>query len=459
MKKPLILIGCGLIILFTIIGIKSCSNSGATEVTTEKVQRRTIIETVSANGKIQPEVELKISSDVSGEIVELELKEGNHVEKGDLLVKIKPDSYQSALDRASAAVSTSQSNIETAKAQLAQVKAQFANAEASYLRSKKLFEQGAVSQADFDNAKASYESAKAQVESAEEGVKAAMFNVSSAEASMKEAQTNLAKTSIFAPVSGTVSKLSKKKGERVAGNQFSEGSEILILANLNEMQVNVDVNENDIVRVHLNDTADIQVDAYLERKFKGIVKEIASSANTSNAIAVDQVTNFTVKIRILQESYKDLMDPKNPNVSPFRPGMSATVDIHTRTAINVLSLPIQAVTTRSDSAMKEKDEKKNRNEDYDAKVVDEKKQKLEMNKAAKDFKPQECVFIFKDGKVVLQKVKTGIQDNIAIEITEGLKEGDEVVNGPYNAVAKLLKNGMQVKKSDKEDIANSWKKE
>ncbi len=285
-----------------------------------------------------------------------------------------------------------------------------------------------------------------------------MFNVSSAQASMKEAMENLNKTSIFAAVSGTVSKLSKEKGERVVGTNMMEGSEIMILANLNEMEVSVDVNENDIVRVHMNDTADIQVDAYMDRKFKGIVTEIANSANTSGVMA-DQVTNFTVKIRVLQESYKDLMDAKNLNLSPFRPGMSATVDIHTKSAVNVLSISIQAVTTRIDSVMNAKDEKEKNQDDYDAKVVDEQKEKIEMNSKPKDLKPQECVFIFRDGKVTLQKVKTGIQDNLAIEITEGLKEGDEIVNGPYNAVAKLLKNGMEVKKSDKAEIANSWKKE
>ncbi|TAL60704.1 MAG: efflux RND transporter periplasmic adaptor subunit [Bacteroidetes bacterium] len=456
MKKPLLLIGCGILVIATILGIKSCSNSGSVEITTENVQRRTIIETVSANGKIQPEVQLKISSDVSGEIVELMVKEGDHVNKGDLLVKIKPEIYQSAVDRANAAVSSSQSNIENAKAQLAQVKAQFANAEAAFNRSKKLFDQGAVSQAEFDNSKASYESAKAQVESAEEGVKSSIFNVNSAQAGMKEATENLNKTSIFAAVSGTVSKLSKEKGERVVGTSMMEGSEIMILANLNEMEVSVDVNENDIVRVHLSDTADIQVDAYMERKFKGIITEIANSANTSGVMA-DQVTNFTVKIRILQDSYKDLMNAQNPNLSPFRPGMSATVDIHTKKAKNVLSLPIQAVTTRSDSAMKSDKEKEDM-DDYNTKAVDEKKEKIEMN-SMKDIKPQECVFIYADGKVKLQKVKTGIQDNTAIEITEGLKEDDEIVNGPYNAVAKILKNGMEVKKADKTDIANSWKKE
>jgi HlyD family secretion protein len=454
MKKPLLLIGSGIIILATLIAIKSCSNSGAIEVTTEKVQRRTIIETVSANGKVQPEVELKISSDVSGEIVDLNVKEGDRVNKGDLVVKIKPNTYQSALERAMASMNTMQANLANSKAQLSQTKAQFANAEASFNRNKKLFDQGAISQADFDNAKSQYETAKAQVEAAEENIKASSFNITSAQASVSEAQENLNKTSIYAPVSGTVSKLTKKKGERVAGNQFAEGTEILILANLNEMEVNVDVNENDIVRVHLNDTADIQVDAYLDRKFKGTVTEIANSANTTGVTA-DQVTNFTVKIRVLQDSYKDLIVNNN---SPFRPGMSATVDIHTKRAVNVLSLPIQAITTRSDSSMKGKSEKK-KQEDGETKVVDEKKEKLDMNNAQKDFKPQECVFVYDNGKVRLQKVKTGIQDNVAIEITEGLKEGDEIVNGPYNAVAKLLKNGMEVKKSDKAEIVKQWKKE
>ena len=458
MKKPLILIASGIIILATIFAIKSCTNSSAIQVTTEKVLKRTIVETVSANGKIQPEVQLKMSSDVSGEIVDMLVKEGDHVKKGDLLFKIKPDIYQSAVERASAAVSTSQSNIETAKAQLAQVKAQFANAEAAYNRSKKLFEQGAISQADYDNTKASYEAAKAQVESAEQGIKASTYNVSSAQASQREAMENLNKTSIYAPVNGTVSKLSKEKGERVVGTNMMEGSEIMILANLNEMEVSVDVNENDIVRVHLKDTADIEVDAYMDRKFKGIVTEIANSANTSGVMA-DQVTNFAVKIRILQESYKDLMNAGNINLSPFRPGMSATVDIHIKTAINVLSLPIQAVTTRSDSAMKANKEKKEEKNDFEAKVVDEKKEKLEKNSMPSNLKPQECVFIYKDGKVTLRKVKTGVQDNSAIEIIEGLTENEEVVTGPYNAVAKLLKDGMEVKKTDVEAIAKSWKKE
>lgn len=447
LKKPLLLILAGLALTLGLLGIKSCSNNSAIAVTTENVVRKTIVETVSANGKIQPEVQLKISSDVSGEIVELHVKEGDHVKKGDLLVKIKPEIYQSALERASAAVNSSGTNIESSKANLTQVKAQFANAEAAFQRSKKLFDQGAISKAEYESALASFASSKAQVESAEENVKAAMFNQSSAQASLREAQENLNKTSIYAPVNGTVSKLSKEKGERVVGTSMMEGSEIMILANLNEMEVSVDVNENDIVRVHLNDTADIQVDAYMDEQFKGIVTEIANSANTSGMMA-DQVTNFTVKIRVLQDSYKQLLDPANPNVSPFRPGMSATVDIHTKTANNVLTLPIQSVTTRMDSTETKKDDN-----------TEAQPNNNEKEKKTEKSKPQECVFVYSDGKVSLRLVKTGIQDNTAIEIIEGLKENEEVVNGPYSAVSKILKDGMEVKKTDKLEIVNSWKKE
>src|ERR1035437_7265019 len=398
---------------------------------------------------------MKIRSDAAAGIINIHVKkEGDRVNKGDLVVKIKPNTYQSALERAMASMNNMQANLANSKAQLSQTKAQFANAESSFNRNKKLFDQGAISQSDFDNAKSQYATVKGQVEAAEENIKASAFNINSAQASVNEAQENLNKTSIYAPVSGTVSKLTKKKGERVAGNQFSEGTEILILANLNEMEVNVDVNENDIVRVHMNDTADIQVDAYLDRKFKGTVTEIANSAN-STGLTADQVTNFSVKIRVLQDSYKDLIVNNN---SPFRPGMSATVDIHTKRALNVLSLPIQAITTRRDSAMKGKTEKK-KQEEGEKKVVDEKKENLRMSNEQKNFKPQECVFVYDNGKVRLQKVKTGIQDNVAIEITQGLKEGDEIVNGPYNAVAKLLKNGMEVKKNDKAEIAKQWKKE
>jgi len=452
MKKIILLISAGLLILILIICAKSCSGDANVQVTTEKVEARNIIETVSANGKIQPEVQVKISSDVSGEIVELPVLEGQHVKKGELLARINPDLYTSALDRMSATLNSSKANLATARARLSQVKAQFANTESTFNRNKKLFDQGAISQADFDAAKAAYEGAKADVDAAQETVNASDYNVKSTEASLKEANDNLSKTSIYAPVDGTISKLNVEKGERVVGTAQMTGTELLIIANLNEMEVSVDVNENDIVRVNLNDTTLIEVDAYLDRKFKGIVTEIANSANTTGVTA-DQVTNFTVKIRILQESYKDLLG-NQPGLSPFRPGMSATVDIQTKSVPNALSVPIQSVTTRSkQNEPIEGEEQKQENENNDVVVKNTKEKKEDV----KEIKPEECVFVYVDGKAKMVKVKTGIQDNNFIEITQGLTKDQEVITAPYNAVSKLLKDDMPVQKVDKLELFSGGK--
>lgn len=458
MKRVLIILVAGIALLSTVIALKSCSKGGAIEVTAEKAQKRSIIETVSANGKIQPEVEVKISPDVSGEIVELNVKEGDHVKKGDLLLKIKPDIYVSSLEQMVASLNTSKANLANSRARLSQVKAQFANTETSYNRTKKLFDQGAVSQSDFDNAKAQYEAAKADMTATEESVNAADFNVKSAEASVKQANDNLSKTSIYAPVSGTISKLGVELGERVVGTSQMAGTELMRIANLNEMEVSVDVNENDIVRVHMNDTALIEVDAYLERKFKGIVTEIANSANTQGVTA-DQVTNFTVKIRILQESYKDLLSENNPHLSPFRPGMSATVDIQTKQASNVISVPIQAVTTRSDTADADSDKKKfgkEKQEEEGDLVVTNAKEGGE--KKPEPVKAEEYVFILNDGIAKQVKVTTGIQDNNYIQVLSGIKNGDEVITGPYGAVSKMLKDGSEVKKVDRVSLFNNPEK-
>lgn len=437
--------------------MKNCSGTKATSITTEKAEKRDIIESVSANGKIQPEVEVKISSDVSGEIVELNVKEGDQVKKGDLLCKINPLIYESNLNRMAATLNETKANLSNSKARLEQVKASFANAESSYQRNKKLIDQGAISQSDFDAAKALYEGAKADVKGAEETVNASEFNVKSTEASLKEANDNLAKTNIYSPVNGTISKLNKEKGERVVGTAQFEGTEIMRLANLNEMEVSVEVNENDIVRVHEGDTSLIEVDAYLDRKFKGIVTEIANSANTTGVTA-EQVTNFVVKIRILQESYMDLFNANKSN-APFRPGMSATVDIQTKKAANVITIPIQAVTTRSDStAYKNKEVKSEDGEQGEGGIViKDDKNKVKQN--YKDLiKVEEVVFIMVDGKAKKLKVKTGIQDNNYIEIKEGVKDGEEVISGPYSAVAKQLKEGMEVQKVEKTDLFNVPKK-
>ena len=356
----------------------------------------------------------------------------------------------------SATLSGAKASLSNTKARAEQVKASFVNTEASYQRNKKLFDQGAISQSDFDIAKAAYDGAAADVKGADENVNAADFNVKSTEASLQEASDNLAKTNIYSPVNGTVSKLNKEKGERVVGTAQMEGTEIMRLANLNEMEVSVDVNENDIVRVHNGDTSLIEVDAYLDRKFKGIVTEIANSANTTGVTA-DQVTNFTVKIRILQESYQDLINA-NKNSAPFRPGMSATVDVETKKMNNVISVPIQSVTTRSDSTLfKENEAATKGNEDNGDIVVKNEKDKTENKNET--IKIEECVFVYtNEGKIKLVKVKSGIQDNNYIEITEGIKEGDEVISGPYSAISKELKDGTKVNKVDKSELFTITKK-
>jgi len=448
-KKLLIIVGILATVLVVLLLVFKSGSGTAIEVSTEKAIARDITETVSANGKVQPEVGVKISSDVSGEIVELAIKEGMKVQKGDLLVRINPIIYQSTVERMAASLNMSKANLENSKAHLLQSKANEANVEASYARNKKLFDQQAISQSDMDAAKAQYESGKADVEASEENVRAAEFTIQSSEASLKEAMDNLAKTNIYSPVSGTITKLNVEKGERVVGTSQMAGTEMMTIADLNAMEVNVDVNENDIVRIHNSDTADIEVDAYTNRKFKGIVTEVSNSANTTG-VSTDQVTNFTVKIRILSMSYQDLVDPKNTHLSPFRTGMSATVDIRTKSERGVLSVPIQAVTTRSDSALTGKGDKADKkNGDDDEMVVKDLKDKSN-KKSAEEGKPEECVFLLDKGKAKLQKVKTGIQDNNYIQIVSGITAGQEVISAPYTAIAKLLKNGSKVEKVDKD---------
>lgn len=431
MNKTLkiLLISFGCLVVFLIIANRAgwINHDDIIMVEIEQLQNRTIVETVSANGKVQPEVEVKISADVSGEIVELYVEEGDEVKKGDLLVKVNPDIYVSMKERALAAVNTSKANLANSKARLSQVKAQFINANASFLRNQTLIKEGAISASEFDAAKAAFEVAQAEVEAAEQSVLASDYNVKSADASLKEAGDNLLKTTIFAPMNGTVSMLAVEAGERVVGTSQMAGTEMMRIANLKEMEVNVDVNENDIVRLTLGDTTEIEVDAYSDRKFKGVVTQIANSAKTLG-LSADQVTNFEVKIRILRFSYEDLLSKEKLHLSPFRPGMSATVEIQTNTKVNVLSAPIQAVTTREDTA-----------------ATSEAKRLAGVNGKV-DPVMQECVFVNDNGVAKLQKIKTGIQDNKYIEIISELDEKQEVIVGPYSAVSKDLEDGDGIEK-------------
>ena len=418
-KKVYIIIGIIVALIIVLIALSKAGvlgdNDKSIEVETAKANEITIVETVSATGKIQPEIEVKISSEVSGEIIALPVKEGQVVKKGDLLVKINPDLYTSGLNR-------SVSNYSGTKAGLSQADASFKEAQANYNRNKTLFEKGIISRSDWDKAIASFEVAKASKQTA-------YYNVQSANATVKEAKDNLGRTTIYAPADGTISMLNVELGERVLGTQQMTGTEILRVANLNNMEVEVDVNENDIVKINIGDETKIQVDAYLKKEFKGIVTSISNSA--SSTTTADQVTNFKVKVRILKESYMDLIEGKPATYSPFRPGMTATVDIITTRKENVIGIPISSVVIKSDTTATTKLE-----------VVDEKEGDKVKTKSDKKL---ECVFVKVGDKAKIRIVKTGIQDDTNIEILSGLKKGDEVITGPYVTVSKDLNSGDKVK--------------
>jgi len=428
----------GLIVLIIVLKVAGVIGKPAlTQVATEKAETRNIVETVSASGKIKPEVEVKISSEVSGEIVELPIKEGDVVKKGQLLCKVRPDILLSGYERAVASYNTQKASVGNAGQMLEQAKANFINSEAKYKRSKELYDKKVLSAAEFDAAVADYNSSKAALEAARQNQIGSNYGLAQSSASVKEAKDNLDKTSIYSPVDGVVSKLDVEKGERVLGTVQNVGTEIMTISDLSTLDVNVDVNENDINRVSIGDSAQIEVDAFLGKKFTGLVREIGSSANVVGTNA-DQVTNFTVKVRVLPESYVRLMSKDAKNPSPFKPGLSSTVDIQTNHTTG-LSVPIQSVTTRDD-----KDKKSN------AAMMAPKKDDDSKTKAADQVK--EYVFVFQNGKVSQVLVTTGIQNDTYIQILSGLKGGEEVVSGPYSAISKTLNDKMVVEKVDKSKL-------
>lgn len=429
-KTLIIIVSIVVLLLIVLIGGKKAGLFGKQgnfkEVEIEKVSLATIVEKVSATGKIQPETEVKISSEVSGEIIELPFKEGQQVKKGDLLVRVNPDLIQSAVSR-------SQAGYQNVKAGLEQAEASLREAKLSYDRSKQLFEKGIISKADWDKAVSTYEIAQANKQSA-------YYNVQSAGASVNEALDNLNRTTIYAPMSGTISKLGVELGERVVGTQQMAGTEILRVANLNNMEVEIDVNENDIVKVRIGDSTIVEVDAYLKKEFRGVVTEIANSAGET--LTADQVTNFKVKVRILEESYADLMKDKPETYSPFRPGMTATVDILTNQRKNAVAVPISAIVIKTDTTSGKTANKKPK--DSAKSPASEKPKAIEDQKF-------ECVFVVRNGEAKLRVVKTGIQDDSKIEITSGLKEGDQIITGPYNVVSKTLESGDKVEQKVEPD--------
>lgn len=468
-NKTLIYVLLGALALLIIAAIiKGRQKPKGVEVYTEKAARRTIRETVTASGKIFPETEVKISSDVSGEIVQLFVKEGDSVTIGQVLAKIRPDQYQSAVEQGVASVNTAKaqkqisfSNVKSSAAQLEQLKADVTrnlaiveNANTAFNRADKLFKEGVISSADYETARnnlrtaesalkaaeANLQASESSLASAQENVRVSDLGITSASARLRELQTSLQKTIITAPVSGIISKLNVEKGERVVGTLQMTGTEMMRIANLRSMEVQVDVSENDILKVSVGNQADVEVDAYLGRKFKGIVTEIANSASNvgaSTTLNSDQVTNFVVKIRVDPNSYQDLL--KDGRRYPFRPGMSASVDIFTHDSENSLSVPLIAVTARDEKSDAQKTESK-----------EEEKPNTDQNqKEKKTDLIQEIVFVVQNDTVGVRNVTTGIQDNDFIEITSGLQEGDVVVTGPYSAIARKLKGGTHIKTIDK----------
>jgi HlyD family secretion protein len=439
LKTILIIVGILIVLLAVAKFTGLIGGTKAEKVTVEKVVRKNVIETVTASGKVQPETEVKLSSEVSGEVTELLVKEGDVVKRGQLLIKVRPDVLKSGYDRAIATNSSQRASVAAAQQMLQQNQGNFVNAEATYKRNVELFNKKVISASEFDAAKAAYLTAKTNLGRSKEDYTAAKFQLAQTGANVQEASANLAKATIFAPVDGVISKLSVELGDRILGTAQMAGTEIMRISNLTSMEVNVDVNENDINRVNVNDKAAIEVDAFADKKFKGIVTEIASSSkDVGAAVSTDQVTNFVVKVRILAESYNDLKQGAKDLPSPFRPGLSATVDIESE-SLTGLSIPIQSVFTDDNKKGKPGTEENKENSD-------QQKSKL-TDKTIKQF-----VYVYENGTVKKVEVTTGIQNDQYIIIKSGLKSGQEVVTGPYSAIQNRLKDGAKVEKTTKDQL-------
>lgn len=451
-KKLLYWIIGGFVLLIVILAlVKGSGKDEGTKVATDKAAKKDIIEVVSASGKVYPEIEVKVSSDVSGEITDLLVLEGDSVQKGQVLARIYADVYGSMRDRAAAAVSQSEAELANSTAGLNAFKARMDQAKFAFDRNSELLKQKVISNSEFETAEATYKAALADYNAASQRINSSKFAIASAQANLTEANKNLGRTTILSPMTGSVSLLSVKKGERVVGTAQMTGTEMLRIANMSTMEVQVDVGENDIPKVKFGDSAIIEVDAYNNRKFKGVVTQIASSskgAASSATTSAEQVTNYIVHIRIAPSSYADLVGAGKSHKFPFRPGMSASVDIQTRTEKLALAIPINAVTTRNPD-----DTVKNKTVDKNAPAPPSEN----TGETKKDFK--EVVFVLqKDNTVKMVEVTTGIQDDNNIEIRSGLKEGDEVISGPYSAISKDLANGRKVKVVPKSQLFEGTKK-
>jgi HlyD family secretion protein len=456
MNKKLIWIIVSLVVIILVVIILKkngiIGKEEGTKVSVEKAGKHTIIETVTASGKIYPETEVKLSSDISGQIVELNVEEGDSVKRGQLLAKIFADIYSNQKNQAAAQVNQQEAMVDNVKAQLPGLKATMDAAQTQYDRQKTLLSQKVISLSEFETATTTLRTAQANYNAALQNVTSNIAAVSSAKANLAIQAANVDKTTISSPLNGVVSLLSVKKGERVAGNQFAAGTEIMRVADMSKIEAVVDVGENDITKVHLGDSAIIEVDAYNGRKFKGIVTQIASSivsTATTSSSTTNDVTNYKVHIRLDPATYKDLTDNKRPKGLVFRPGMTASADIQTKTHKDVLSVPINAVTTREKNTGS-KDAAK------DKKPVEDQNGDVKQVSSGGDL--DEVVFLLQADKTVKQvNVKTDIQDVNNIEVVDGLKLGDEVVTGPYGTVSKILNNGTKVTVVDKDKLFEAKK--
>ena len=432
-----ILIGLGALIVI-LIAFKLLGNSSDRDVkvTAEKVSKKTIVETVNASGKVYPEVEVKVSPDISGEIIELNVQEGDSVKRGQVLARIYADIYASQRDEASARVAQSQATVANSRASLEALKAQLEQDKATYNRNKQLFDEKVISKSELEQVETRYHSSQAQYNAALQNIRSLQAGVQGVQTQLQAANKNLGRTTITAPMDGVISLLGVKKGERVVGTAQMAGTEMMRVADMSAIEVRVDVGENDIVKVSIGDSADVEIDAYNNRKFKGVVTQIASSTNkTGGTAATNDVTNYEVHIRLDTSSYSDLMNTAQRKKFPFRPGMNASADIKTKTKANVIAIPITAVAARVPGSDKSiEDKKKEKKEDVSEESIE----------ATTDL--EEVVFVLKpDLKVEKRVVKTGIQDINNIEVLSGLNIGEQIVTAPYNAISKSLKTGTKVK--------------
>ncbi len=433
------------LILFLIVGKSQgwIGKSRDLEVDFAKAKKTSITEKVSASGTVQPVIEVKLAPEVSGEIISLNVEDGDSVKAGQVLVKIRPDVWNSQLERSEAALSQQKANLESSRAALSRSQATFTRAEQDYKRQEKLWNQKVISESDWQLAQQNFIVAQNDLKSANQTLEAARFVVNSTDASVRESRANVAKTSVVAPMKGIVSKLLVKKGERVVGAATMTGTEMMRIADLNKMEVRVNVNENDIVRVHLNDSVMIDVDSYAsaDKSFKGIVTNIANTAKDKTS--ADAITEFEVRILILRSSYEDLI--KKGNKFPFRPGMTASVDIITTKKDNVLSVPLTAVTTRNPEKEKMGKGGPPSNNDDEKRQVTDNKVKVEKKE------DKIVVFVNNKGVAKMTEVKTGISDYDNIEIISGLSDSVEVVTGPFLVVSKRLKDGDKIVQAKKEE--------